>query len=141
VENVANLGVNYVGGAEAPYNEEHGSGALTVFPNGIVHVDRCTFTGNWNGADDKGLGNTYSSSIFWMNTKAGGISPKARYEIDILDGRKVTNCFIHGTIGDLRGTINASTNTLNAPDPEFDDSFRPRSQSYTHVGYRPESQE
>ena len=79
---MSNTGTNYIG----EYNTKHGSGALTVFENSHVKVDRCTFTGNWNGADDKGTGNVYTNSIFWMNTKSGGISPGGRYELDILDG-------------------------------------------------------
>jgi hypothetical protein len=138
VGNVSNNGVNYVGGADAPYNEEHGSGALTVFPNGSVKVDHCTFTGNWNGVDDKGIGNVYTDSIFWMNTKSGGISPGARYELDILDGRMVSGCFLRGDISDLRKTVSLSSNNVEAPDPDFDSSFRPRSPNYADVGYRPD---
>jgi len=137
VGNVSNTGPNYIGGAENPYNEEHGSGALTVFPTSIVKVDRCTFTGNWNGADDKGTGNVYTDSIYWMNTKTGGISPEARYELDILDGQKVSGCFFQGAIGDLRGTISVSGNTFDAPDPDFDLSYRPRAKDYANAGYRP----
>jgi hypothetical protein len=138
VGNVSNNGINYVGGAEQPYNEEHGSGALTVFPNALVKVERCTFTGNWNGADDKGIGNVYTNSIFWMNTRPGGISPGARYELDILDGRNVRGCFLGGEISDLRKTVSVSHNRLEARDPEFDASFRPRSPEYASVGYRPD---
>jgi hypothetical protein len=138
VGNVANTGPNYVGGADQPYNEEHGSGALTVFPHGRAIVERCTFTGNWNGADDKGTGNVYTDSIFWTNTRSGGISPEGRYELDILDGRNVRNCFLGGETADLRGTIDASRNTLDAPDPDFDESFTPQSKAYTDVGYWPE---
>jgi hypothetical protein len=139
VGNVANTGPNYVGGPDNPYNEEHGSGALTVFPQGRVIVERCTFAGNWNGADDKGTGNVYADSIFWRNTKSGGISPDRRYELDILDGRNVSNCFLRGEIADLRGTIDASKNTIDAPDPDFDESYRPRAETYANVGYRPET--
>jgi hypothetical protein len=141
VGNVSNTGINYVGGTENPYNEEHGSGALTVFPGAHVKVDRCTFTGNWNGADDKGIGNVYADSIYWMNTRAGGISPGSRYELDILDGQNVNGCFFHGAIGDLRRTISSSSNTFEAPDPDFDELFRPRAREYAKAGYRPDIKE
>ncbi|APZ93525.1 right-handed parallel beta-helix repeat-containing protein [Fuerstiella marisgermanici] len=139
VGNVSNTGVNYIGGSENPYNEEHGCGALTVFPDSKVTVDRCTFTENWNGADDKGPGNTYTNSIFWMNTKAGGISPGSRYELDILDGSNVRGCLFGGSTSDLRGTIDASLNTLDASDPEFDSLYTPQSADYSGKGYRPQS--
>ncbi|MEZ6060776.1 MAG: right-handed parallel beta-helix repeat-containing protein [Planctomycetaceae bacterium] len=137
VGNVSNTGENYIGGADNPYNEEHGCGALTVFPNSQVTVDRCTFTGNWNGADDKGTGNSYTNCIFWKNTKEGGISPEHRYELDILDGAGVKGCFLGGSTSDLRGTIDAAANTLNASDPDFDDLFVPQAIEYAGVGYRP----
>jgi hypothetical protein len=141
VGNVSNTGTNFVGGAENPYNEEHGSGALTVFPNALVKVERCTFTGNWNGTDDKGTGNAYIDCIYWMNTRTGGISPGTRYELDILDGQNVNGCFFQGAISDLRRTISASSNTLDAPDPDFDLSYRPRADAYANAGYRPDVQE
>lgn len=137
--NVSNTGVNYIGGSDNPYNEEHGCGALTVFPNSRVTVDRCTFTGNWNGADDKGTRNSYTNSIFWKNTRDGGISPEGRYELDILDGSNVRGCFLGGSISDLRGTIDSSINVLDAPDPDFDDLFVPRAVEYSDAGYRPDS--
>lgn len=137
--NVSNTGVNYIGGSDNPYNEEHGSGALTVFPNARVTVDRCTFTGNWNGADDKGTRNFYINSIFWMNTKKGGISPEDRYELDTLDGSNVRGCFLGGSTSDLRGTIDSSINILDASDPDFDDLLVPRAVEYSEAGYRPDS--
>lgn len=137
--NVSNTGVNYIGGSDKPYNEEHGSGALTVFPNARVTVDRCTFTGNWNGADDKGTRNFYINSIFWMNTKKGGISPEDRYELDTLDGSNVRGCFLGGSTSDLRGTIDSSINILDASDPDFDDLLVPRAVEYSEAGYRPDS--
>ena len=139
VGNVSNMGENYIR-PDRPYNGKHGSGALTVFADSRVVVDRCTFTGNWNGADDKGTENVYKDSIFWKNTKEGGISPGGRYELDILDGQKVKGNFFQGEINDLRGTIGLSDNTLGAPDPEFDPSYRPRAKEYEGVGYRPDGE-
>jgi Right handed beta helix region len=138
VGNVANLGVDYVGmlsGGE--YHPEHGSGALTVFEGSRVDVTRCTFTGNWNGVDDNGSGSTYVDSIFWKNSLAGGISPGARYELDITDAAGVKGSFIHGEVNDLRGTINREANTFDPPDPRFDPQFSPQAAQYKTVGYRP----
>jgi hypothetical protein len=138
VGNVANMGVDYVGllgGAE--YRPEHGSGALTVFDGSRAAVSRSTFTGNWNGVDDAGAGSTYVETIFWKNTRGGGISPGSRYELDITDAGGVRGSFIHGEVNDLRGTINRDVNTLNAPDPRFDSQFIPRAPQYSAVGYRP----
>ena len=137
VGNIANTGVDYVGrqgGLE--YNKEHGSGALTVFPGSRVHVDRCTFTGNWNGADDKSL-STYTNTIFWMNTAGGGIAPGRRYELDIPVGHRVSGCFFNGEIADLRNSIDRDINTFDAPDPHFDDRYSPLAPEYAGVGYRP----
>lgn len=138
VGNVANLGVDYVGmlsGGE--YHAEHGSGALTVFEGSRVDVTRCTFTGNWNGVDDNGTGSTYVDSIFWKNSLAGGISPGARYEIDITDAAGVKGTFVHGNVNDLRGTIKRDANTFDPPDPRFDAQFVPQAPQYKSVGYRP----
>ena len=138
VGNVANLGVDYVGlltGGE--YHPENGSGAMTVFEGSKAVVTRCTFTGNWNGVDDNGSGSSYADSIFWKNNVPGGISAAARYEIDITDGSGVRGTFIHGDVNDLRGTIDKSANTFDAPDPRFDAQFVPQAPQYARVGYRP----
>ncbi len=136
--NVSNLGVDYVGlltGGE--YHPEHGSGAMTVFEGSRATVSRCTFTDNWNGVDDGGTGSTYIDSIFWKNTRGGGISTGSRYELDITDGAGVRGSFIHGAVNDLRGTINRELNTFDPADPRFDEQFVPRAPQYRSVGYRP----
>jgi len=138
VGNVSNMGVDYVGlltGGE--YHPEHGSGAVTVFAGSRATVSRSTFTGNWNGVDDGGTGSTYVDTIFWKNTLPGGISPAARYELDIEDGAGVRSSFIHGVVNDLRGTINKAVNTFDPPDPRFDARFVPQAPEYGNVGYRP----
>ena len=119
------------------YQRRHGSGALTVFPGSRVNVDRCTFTGNFNGADDKGTSSTFRNSIFWMNTAKGGVRKGSRYELDIVNARGVENCFINGKIDDLRRTIDVARNTLSCPDPKFDNRYVPQSEEFSHVGYRP----
>lgn len=136
VGNISNTGVDEISQGE-DYNGEHGSGALTVFPGSRVRVSRCTFTGNWNGVDDKGRGNVYINTIFWMNNADGGISPGGRYEIDILDGSGVRGCFFKGDIDDLRGTLNKNRNVLNGADPDFDAQYRPGAKAYQGAGYRP----
>ena len=138
VGNVANMGVDYVGlltGGE--YLPEHGSGAMTVFEGSRATVSKCTFTGNWSGVDDNGKGSTYVDTIFWRNTLKGGISPGSRYELDITDSAGVRGSFIHGDVGDLRGTINREVNTFDPPDPRFDAQFSPQAPQYAKVGYRP----
>jgi hypothetical protein len=138
VGNVSNMGVDYVGlltGGE--YHPEHGSGAMTVFAESRAAVSRCTFTGNWNGVDDDGTGSTYVDSIFWKNNVGGGISPGSRYELDITDGAGVRGSFIHGDVNDLRGTVNRDVNTIDPPDPRFDNQFAPHAPQYAAVGYRP----
>ena len=138
VGNVANLGPDYVGrGGGGEYNKAHGSGALTVFPGARVEVRDCTFTDNWNGVDDKGRGSAYRNTIFWMNVRAGGIAPGSRYEVDLLDSRRFSGCFVRGQIDDLRGTLDPKRNVLQAPNPQFDENYRPQAPAYAGVGYRP----
>jgi len=138
VGNVANMGVDYVGLlTTGEYRPEHGSGALTVFEGSRATVSRSTFTGNWNGVDDNGSGSTYEGCIFWKNTLGGGISPGARYELDVTDASGVRGSFIHGDVDDLSGTIDRTVNTFNPPDPRFDAQFVPRAPEYAAVGYRP----
>lgn len=137
VGNIANTGMNRIADEFGlRYNGEHGCGALTVFPGSSVEVRRCTFTANWNAVDDRGAGNLYENSIFWHNTAGDGSRPGAPYEIDILDATRVSGCLLGGNTLDLRGTLNASHNTLDAPDPDFDEDFLPRSAAYANVGYR-----
>lgn len=138
VGNVANRGLNFFAFPKPGFNEAHGSGALTVFSGSHILVDRCTFTGNYNGVDDAGIGNTYTNCLFWNNNASGGIAPKGRYEMDVLDSSKVTNCYIGGnTIHDLRGTIGETQNSLDTPDPKFDSQYRPTNPYYDKVGFRP----
>ncbi|MEO8497254.1 MAG: right-handed parallel beta-helix repeat-containing protein, partial [Planctomycetota bacterium] len=118
VGNIANTGMDQIAtefGLE--YNPEHGCGALTVFPGSRVAVSRCTFTNNWNGADDQGIGSTYLDTIFWKNVAGNRSRPGGPYELDIADASDVRSCFFGGDLVDLRGTIDPARNNLNAPDP------------------------
>jgi hypothetical protein len=142
VGNLSNAGVDYVGLlTSGEFHAEHGSGAMTVFEGSRATVSRCTFTGNWNGVDDAGSGSTYVDSIFWKNTLAGGISPGARYELDVIEGFGVRGSFIHGDIEDLRGSIDRTANTFDPPDPRFDAASVPQAPQYANVGYRPARRE
>jgi hypothetical protein len=141
VGNVSNTGEDFTvpDGKQAMYDSEHGCGALTVFRGSRVRVSRCTFTGNFNGVDDMSAGNSYAQSIFWRNDATGGIAPGRRYEVALADGTSLESCFLNGDIADLRGNVVRTTNTFDAPDPDFDPEFRPRSADYENVGYRPVS--
>jgi len=141
-DNIANTGMAEISQRFGlTYNLKHGCGALTVFPGSRVTVTNSTFTANWNGADDQGRGSRYQDCIFWKNTASDGSRPGAPYEVDIYDASLVEGCFLNGTINDLQGRLAPQKNTLNAPDPEFDDQFRPQNEDYARAGYRPRSAE
>ena len=151
VGNISNQGISYTpvkGNIDWPsiprlmetavrYQPRHGSGALTVFPGSRVIVDRCTFTENFNGVDDKGTASIFKNSIFWMNNADGGVRQGSRYELDILRANGVQDCFIKGTINDLRKTIDLKHNNLSCEDPDFDERYVPQNRAFSHVGYRP----
>lgn len=130
--NVSNTRENHI--APYGYNGLHGSGALTAMKGSDVSVLRSTFSGNWNGVDDKGASSVYRETIFWANDAEGGISPRGRY---VLEASGVGRRYFGETSGvsDLRDMINRSTNVFEARDPDFDTEFRPR--SATGIGYRP----
>ncbi|MCP4785378.1 MAG: right-handed parallel beta-helix repeat-containing protein [Fuerstiella sp.] len=137
VDNIANTGMDRIADEFGlRYNDQHGCGALTVFPGSHVEVRRCTFTRNWNAVDDRGKGSLYEDCIFWHNTASDGSRPGGPYEIDILDATGVSGCLLGGETPDLRGSLDASRNTLDAPDPDFDTMFLPGSAAYADVGYR-----
>ncbi|MCA8997503.1 MAG: right-handed parallel beta-helix repeat-containing protein [Planctomycetaceae bacterium] len=138
VGNIANFGMEQISrDFGLTYNEQHGCGALTVFPGSRVFVTSSTFTENWNGIDDHGQGSQYEQCLLWNNTATDGSRPGKPYEVDILDGSGVKDCWIHGEINDLRGTVNQEWNRFAPPDPEFDSDFIPRNPDYVDVGYRP----
>jgi len=126
---------------EGKYKPQHGTGALTVFPQSKVVIRRCTFTGNRNGVDDSSQGNVYEDSIFWMNNVKGGWPTGSRYELDIQDAAQVRRCFVQGDTVDLNGTLDAENNFLACPDPHFDELFQPQSEQFEGVGYRPVADE
>lgn len=137
-ENIANFGMEQVAREFGlTYNAEHGCGALTVFPNARAHVTRCTFTRNWNGIDDRGIGNVYDRCLLWMNDATDGSRPGGPYEFDIVDASGVQGCFIHGPTNDLRQVIDPGRNRFDPPDPEFDERYVPRNPEYGDVGWRP----
>jgi len=139
VGNMANTGMDLVSWYKGlpPYNGENGSGALTIFEGSRVVVSNSTFTGNWNGVDDRSTGSIYENSIFWRNDIEGGISRGPRYELDLTDGAGVRGNFINGEVGDLRGNVSRVENEFTTRDPLFDDNYVPRDPAYAQVGYRP----
>ena len=138
VGNISNRGINYFSFPERGTSEEHGSGAVTVFPGCRLIMQRCTFTANYNGINDLSKGNLYEDCIFWNNNAKGGTAEGGRYEVEIHEGNELKNCFIGGdTIHDLHNVIDRKTNTIDAPDPQFDARFVPQNPLYEGVGYRP----
>ncbi len=138
VGNISNRGINFFVFPRPGVSEQNGSGALTVFPKSRVRVERCTFTGNYNGVDDLSNGNIYRDSIFWKNDAKGGTAPLGRYEMDAEEAT-VSNCYFGGatTTSDLRGTMDRTKNTFDAHDPQFDAQYVPHAKEYEKVGYRP----
>jgi hypothetical protein len=137
VGNLSNTGTDNLSPDGKAYLGESGSGALTVFKGSRAFVSRSTFTGNRNAVDDLNGRNIYLDSIFWHNDVAGGANPGARYELLLVDGSGVSGCFVGGRLEVESGTIDARRNELEAPDPDFDDAYRPRAAEYAGVGYRP----
>ncbi len=138
VNNVGNYGMDRIQREYGlSYNAQHGSGALTVFPDSRAEVNRCTFSGNWNGVDDHGRGSVYRNTIFWKNDASDGSRAGDPYEVDVMDASGLRDCWIGGGVSDLRGTIDRSQNRVAAPDPEFDEEFRPQRQGLEDLGYRP----
>jgi len=135
--NLSNNGVDDVSREGHEYNAEHGCGALTVFHDSRVNVERCTFTGNRNGVDDKGRGNAYVKCLFWKNDAPGGVSPGSRYECDILHTVNVRQCAIGGSISDLRGSLDPDRNRIDIPDPQLNSDFVPQAAGLEDIGYRP----
>jgi len=133
--NVANLGPDTITpkGAGEPFTN---SGALTVFHDARAVVERCTFTGNRNGADDHGNRSRYLDCIFWKNDQPGGL-PGERYDLDLYDRAEVSGCFFGGRVVSAPGGVSRGRNRLEAPSPEFDGRFVPQARGYEAVGYRP----
>ena len=142
VDNIANTGMDEIARTTGlTYNEHHGSGALTVFPESKARVQNCTFTGNWNAVDDHGTGSVYVDSIFWKNDAWDESRPGRPYELDLINPATVTGCFVHGQIDDLRNSVNTQQNTLNAPNPQFDSDYHPMNPAYQTVGFRSRTQQ
>lgn len=136
VGNIANSGMAQVKTQYGlSYNSLHGCGALTVFPGSMADVSRCTFTQNWNGADDQGK-SRYRNCIFWKNSAADGTLSGSTYELDAAESVNVEDCWLNGEIDDLRGTISPEKNTLQAPDPLLDEKSEPGNEIYHDAGYR-----
>jgi hypothetical protein len=129
VGNLSNDGIDANGGP--------GYAALTVFPGARVTVNRCTFTGNRNGVDDRGRGSIYRKSIFWHNDRKGGTCAQINYELAIRAAEGVSRCLIDGETVDLLGTVSGADNAFAPPDPRFDQNYRPHNKAYRGIGFRP----
>lgn len=135
--NIANYGMAEIAKSyQLTYNEKHGCGALTVFPQSFAWVSDSTFIANWNGVDDRGSSSRYQDCVFAMNDAADGSLPGHPYELDIIHAEGVTGCFFFSDHPDLRGTIPPTENELHADDPRFDESFVPTNPKYADVGFR-----
>lgn len=138
VDNVGNYGMADISKSIGlTYKPEHGCGALTVFPKSTAIVTNCTFTNNWNGVDDDGIESRYKDCIFWKNTNGDGSRAGAPFEMDVNGTTNVEGCTIFGGIADLKKTVDIDLNKFGDVDPEFDESFVPRSMKHQMVGYRP----
>lgn len=138
VDNVGNYGMEEVQlRFGLTYNEEHGSGALTVFPGSKAEVIRCTFLNNWNGVDDHGIGSRYDGCLFINNGSTDGTRPGHTYEMDVVESDVVHNCVFHAEHPDLRGTISRDLNSFVAAEPSLNAAFAPTEDEYREVGYRP----
>ncbi len=136
VGNVSNVGEDVVAkqSGERPFVN---SGVVTIFQNSRAVVQNCTFTGNRNGIDDMGGASRYLGCVFFENTLDAGLKGSTRYELAVNAGGTVIGCFIKGKIHDARYVVSSEENVLDAPPPEFDQSFIPMSGDYQKVGYRP----
>ena len=138
--NIGNTGMDEISRTYGlTHNLLHGSGALTVFPNSRATVTRCTFAGNWNGADDAGKESRYSSCIFWKNDASDGSRPGNPYDLDIENGQSVIDCVFSTGVRDRNRTVSAARNSVEASDPEFDSAFVPQNAVYSNVGFRPQA--
>ena len=136
VGNISNTGEDPVAktSGERPFVN---NGVLTTFWKSSALVRNCTFTGNRNGVDDMGGESSYINCIFVDNKLDAGLKGFARYELAVNAGAKVSGCFINGTIHDVRREVSATENVLNAPPPQFNESFVPQAPEYKNAGYRP----
>ena len=138
VGNVSNMGEDPVGktSGERPFVN---NGVLTIFWKSRAVVRNCTFTGNRNGVDDMGGESSYANSIFVDNNLDAGLKGFARYELAVNAGAKVSECFIKGTLHDVRQDVSDTKNQLNAPPPQFSKDYVPEAPEYKNAGYRPVS--
>ncbi|MBL9129246.1 MAG: right-handed parallel beta-helix repeat-containing protein, partial [Verrucomicrobiales bacterium] len=136
VANVSNTGEDEVAknSGERPFVN---NGVLTVFWNSRAVVERCTFAGNRNGADDMGGTSEYRDCVFAGNTLDAGLKGYPRYALAVNAGGRVVGCRIEGTVHDVRKVVSPSENLLEPPPPRFDETWVPRAPEYASVGYRP----
>ena len=115
------------------WNASSGHGAVTVFAFSQAEVRNCTFIGNRNGVDDLSQTSTFGNCIFWNNSAPGGWAEGDRYDIQVARREAVEDCYL----GSNSLRFDPRKNLLQAPDPEFDNRFVPRSSVYAAAGFRP----
>ena len=133
VGNVANLGPDTItpAGAGEPFSN---CGALTVFQDSRALVQKCTFAGNRNGADDMGTQSYYVNCLFWDNSLKEGMAGD-RYDLDVLGYARVQGCWFGGKVIVSPNALGPG-NRQNAPDPQFNQDFIPQNPAYEGIGYR-----
>lgn len=135
--NISNTGSDVVAevSGEKPFTN---CGVLTVFSTSRAVVRHCTFVDNRNAVDDMGSRSRYESSIFWRNTRDGGLPGTERFELNLQAGAEhMSRCMIGGKLLDPTDSVDPRLNSLDPPDPRFDAQFLPQSEAYTGIGYRP----
>ncbi len=133
IGNLANRGLNYISENSAQ-PEFTNSSPLTVFPTSRAVVVHCTFTGNRNGVDDLGRQSVYQNCIFWRNDLGGAYYGGERYNLDVEGAVQVSDCIFGGPVIDRSNSISRTNNVFDAPDPKFDQQFRPNSPVYALGG-------
>ncbi len=114
-----------------------GHGAITLFKFSKAEFRNCTIVGNRNGVDDMSPLTSYEDCIFWDNGLAGGWATGKRYETAIVNTAGFKGCFVGGGGTEAqRAPLDAKTNVLDAPDPEFDERYIPQNPIYGNAGYR-----
>ncbi|MFO0916421.1 MAG: right-handed parallel beta-helix repeat-containing protein [Pirellulales bacterium] len=137
VDNLSNEPQDELSRRLGSWRKSDGHGAMTVFPWSKATVRRCTFVGNRNGVDDLGPKSVYENCIFWNNAASGGWATAPRYELDVSNTAGVAGTLIGGHLSAaMSAKLDPRANVLDAPDPEFDDSFTPRNSLYERAGYR-----
>lgn len=141
IENIGNYGMDQVRNEFGlSYNEQHGSGALTVFPESTAVVTDCTFTKNWNAVDDRGVESSYRNCIFAANDRSDGSRQGHPYEVDIANPADVKDCVFSSPHPDLKDSVSRTHNTFLDSPIDFSSIYIPTEPELSGFGYRPSKQ-